>query len=228
LGRHEEGLADRTKAIELDPKNAQTWYSRGSAYFLLKKYELAKLDLEQAKSLDPGNREYADVLDKTLEEMRAQNAARSADLMKAITRAGVTEAGKPPREAAPAAPKPAVKEEPVVAQAPPPAVPKPEAAAPKPALPAAAGGKSAEGHHMAGRALLQQGRFEEAMAELDSALEMNPKLALAWNARGYSKMRLGRYMDAVMDFDKALELNPGYANAKQNKEAAFRMMNPKP
>lgn len=72
---------------------------------------------------------------------------------------------------------------------------------------------------------MQESRFDAAIVELTCAVELNPKLALAWNALGYAKMRLGRYMEAVLDFDKAIEINPAYENAKQNKESAFRMLN---
>jgi tetratricopeptide (TPR) repeat protein len=224
LGRHEEGLADRTKAIELDPGNAQAWYARGSAYFLLKRYEQARLDLEQAYRLAPGNAEVAEVLEKTMAAIRQQETEAAA------IRAKAAAAASPEPEAAAAekpvmgnaAPVKPVQEE-RWAEVPAPVAAAKEAMAVKSA--AAPSGKTAEGCHKNGRALLAQGKPEAALVELACAVELNPKLALAWNALGYAKMLLGRYMDSVRDFDRALEINPNYENARSNKEAAFRMLN---
>jgi tetratricopeptide (TPR) repeat protein len=95
----------------------------------------------------------------------------------------------------------------------------------KPApAPVAASGGTAESHHKAGRALMAQDRFEEAVAELSAAIEINPNHTLAFNARGYAQMRLRRYTEALRDFERALALDPNYQNAQQNRAAARRAL----
>ena len=71
---------------------------------------------------------------------------------------------------------------------------------------------------------MMEDKFEQAIAELTVAIEMNPNHALATNARGYSQMRLGRYTEALRDFDRALAFDPNYQNAKQNRAAARRSL----
>jgi tetratricopeptide (TPR) repeat protein len=57
--------------------------------------------------------------------------------------------------------------------------------------------------------------FETALAEYEKALEIDPKLALAYIGRAYVYEKLGRPGPARDDYDKALELDPGNAYAKK-------------
>jgi tetratricopeptide (TPR) repeat protein len=126
------------------------------------------------------------------------------------TKPPVVETPKPP---APVAAKPA----------PAPVITTP-ATVPPQAAKRVAGGGTAESHHKTGRALMMEDKFEDAIAELSVAIEMNPNLALAINARGYSQLRLRRYTEALRDFERALALDPSYQNAQQNRAAARRML----
>jgi len=51
-------------------------------------------------------------------------------------------------------------------------------------------------------------RFDEAIAELDRALEFDPAMASAYANRGVFKSILKRYEEALADCDRALELEP--------------------
>ena len=52
-------------------------------------------------------------------------------------------------------------------------------------------------------------RWEEALAELEAALAINPSVAI-WHAqRGYLLEELDRPADAVPAYERALELEPG-------------------
>ncbi len=51
-GKHDEALADYTKAIELNPKSSRGYASRGAAYGHQKKYTEAITDLTKAIELD--------------------------------------------------------------------------------------------------------------------------------------------------------------------------------
>src|SRR5262249_11007420 len=54
LGKVDEGLADQTTAIRLDPAVPRTWTARGAAYLRMGRYAEALADLKQASRLgDP-------------------------------------------------------------------------------------------------------------------------------------------------------------------------------
>ena len=80
--------------------------------------------------------------------------------------------------------------------------------------------QSAAALHNTGRVLLQQNKFPEAIDALTRALQLNPNLPHAWNARGYAYMRLGQRTKALADFDQALKIDPNYQNARTNRAAA--------
>lgn len=68
-----------------------------------------------------------------------------------------------------------------------------------------------------GASLDPLGRYEEAIACYDKALEIDPSLASAWSNKGNSLHNLGRYEQAVACHDKAVEIDPSLANAWSNK-----------
>ena len=52
IKKYEEAIADYTKAIELDPKDADAYYNRGGAYKALGKTKEAEADFAKAKELE--------------------------------------------------------------------------------------------------------------------------------------------------------------------------------
>ncbi len=60
-------------------------------------------------------------------------------------------------------------------------------------------------------------RFQEALAEADLALKINPQYARAYNVRGVFYYGLAQYAQAVADFDRALALDPQFAVAYYNR-----------
>lgn len=72
-----------------------------------------------------------------------------------------------------------------------------------------------------GFAYRQDGDYTQAIADLDHAIKLNPKLPDAYNNRGaiYGLMR--RYDKAIADFSRAMELRPHYAKARSNRALAY-------
>lgn len=73
------------------------------------------------------------------------------------------------------------------------------------------------GHAKKARALVQQGRFEMAMRDLNSAVSKVPRNPFFYNERGLVQQKLDKPDKAMADFNKALEKSPGYAPAHYNR-----------
>jgi len=63
-------------------------------------------------------------------------------------------------------------------------------------------------HFMCGRALLASKAYQEALAELGSAVELNPNLAVVYCGLGDSLTYEGRFGEAIPYFEKAIQLSP--------------------
>ncbi|MBE9099313.1 tetratricopeptide repeat protein [filamentous cyanobacterium LEGE 07170] len=58
---------------------------------------------------------------------------------------------------------------------------------------------------------------EEAIANYDKAIEINPNDHLAWTARGIALSALGRKEEAIANYDKAIEIDPDFHYAWNNR-----------
>jgi Flp pilus assembly protein TadD len=72
-----------------------------------------------------------------------------------------------------------------------------------------------------GMELLETGRVEEAMADLQKALEINSNDWFAHNSLGKALVRKGRVDEAITHFRKTVELNPKLAEAYNNLGSAL-------
>ena len=68
-----------------------------------------------------------------------------------------------------------------------------------------------------GDVLGRSGRYNEAIEAYDKAIEIDPKLAIAWSNKGNVLGRSGRYDEAIQALDKAIEIDPKLADALQSK-----------
>ena len=66
--------------------------------------------------------------------------------------------------------------------------------------------EDAAAHYDVGKEFLDMGKLEEALVELDQALERKPKLTRAWMLKAEAHRRLGRYDEAESDVKRARAL----------------------
>ncbi|MGB7449292.1 MAG: tetratricopeptide repeat protein, partial [Ornithinimicrobium sp.] len=66
----------------------------------------------------------------------------------------------------------------------------------------------AEEYYKRGNELFDLGRFEEAIASYDQALQIQPDYDLAWHNRGWALFKLGQFEEALSSFDQALQIQP--------------------
>jgi len=69
------------------------------------------------------------------------------------------------------------------------------------------------------------GRHKEAIADYDTAIELDPKYASAYCNRGIARGKLGRHKEAIADYDTAIGLDPKYASAYYGRAFAERALN---
>jgi hypothetical protein len=67
-----------------------------------------------------------------------------------------------------------------------------------------------------GTALLELGRYADALPAFDQVLASSPQHLGAWNNRGRALQALNRHEDAIADFDKALRVDKSYGDAHFN------------
>ena len=75
-----------------------------------------------------------------------------------------------------------------------------------------------------GAILSRAGRFQEAVASLRAALELNPKAADTWNTLGRVLLALGKPDEALLAYDQALRNQPEYPLALSNRGNALRKL----
>lgn len=69
---------------------------------------------------------------------------------------------------------------------------------------------------------LQDGeKWEDAIAELDQAIKLDPEFSVAYILRGNAYFSLEQYERAIADYDKAIELDPDSALAYGNRGSAY-------
>jgi len=67
--------------------------------------------------------------------------------------------------------------------------------------------EDADAYNNRGFAYIQKGELDQAIADFDKAIELDPELAEAYNDRGYAYYLKGEVAKAVSDFEKCIELS---------------------
>ena len=64
-------------------------------------------------------------------------------------------------------------------------------------------------------------KFSEAVAELNKAININPRYAAAYYNRGLAYVKFCQFDKAISDYSKAIEINPKDAWAYNSRGIAF-------
>jgi tetratricopeptide (TPR) repeat protein len=75
-----------------------------------------------------------------------------------------------------------------------------------------------------GYAYNRKGMYDRALADHNTAIEMNPREAMAFNNRGWTYNNMKQYQRALQDFEEALRLRPGMPEAYNNRGVSYNGM----
>ena len=66
-------------------------------------------------------------------------------------------------------------------------------------------------YHVQGKFKYKAGHYQEAIADFDKAVQLNPETLYTYHKRAEAKAALGEHEAAIADFDKVIQLNPAFA-----------------
>src|SRR6266849_223213 len=202
-GRYKEAVAAYSRAIELDPRDADIYFNRGSAYHDLKEYRQAITDYDRAITLNPtyaviycsrGNayhdlKEYRKAIadfDRTIEldpnyAVAYHNQGNAYYALKEYQRA-IANFDR------------AIKLDP----------------------------RHADPYYSRGNAYYALKEYQRAIANFDRAIALDSKYADSYYKRGLAYRNLKEYQKAITDFDRAIELDVNYASTFCSRGNAYR------
>lgn len=80
-------------------------------------------------------------------------------------------------------------------------------------------------YNIRGAALGKAGRYDDAIADFNRALQINPRFAQAYANRGLVYRLKNDDANALADYNRALQVNPQYANAYVRRGNVYRRQN---
>ena len=75
-----------------------------------------------------------------------------------------------------------------------------------------------------GCALLDQGKYDEALQAYDKAIELDPTFVIAWTNKASVLLKLGMYNECLQASEKVIQLDPNIAMVWINKASALLML----
>jgi len=202
-GEYDRAIADYTKSIEINPKNASAYNNRGDAYSSKREYDRAIVDFSKAIEIDPKdtyayrNRgaAYANKgeHDRAIVDCNKAIEIDPKDALAYITR-GVTYWIKGEYDRAIADYTKAIEIDP----------------------------KDALNYSNRCTAYWRKGEYDRAIVDYTKAIEIDLKYALNYSNRCTAYWRKGEYDRAIVDCNKAIEIDPKYADAFSNRGTAYR------
>ena len=72
-----------------------------------------------------------------------------------------------------------------------------------------------------GRACLDKGKYDDAIADYTKAIALDPNFALAYTNRGLAYAKKGDVDRAIADYDKAIALDPNFVLAYFNRGVVY-------
>jgi tetratricopeptide (TPR) repeat protein len=81
--------------------------------------------------------------------------------------------------------------------------------------------QEAKEHLIKGTNYFAQKLWDQSIAEFTTAIELYPKLAIAYNNRGSTYGEKGEYDRAIADYTRAIEIDPDFAEAYRNRGIAY-------
>jgi tetratricopeptide (TPR) repeat protein len=73
--------------------------------------------------------------------------------------------------------------------------------------------ESAEAYNDRGVAYGRKGQYDQAIADYNKAIEINPRGAMTYKNRGSAYYHKGQIDKGISDFNKAIEIDPMFADA---------------
>jgi len=175
-GEYAAGISDFTKAIALAPNDMQTYYNRGTAYAQLKDYDHALADFNKTIELNP-NLAGAYNNRAIVYEKKGDLVRAAADKKKFLELIGIADT--------PATQSNLLNK--------PPSVSVPELV-------------DSQQYYARSFANLNRGNLNEALADIDKAIELSPSLALAYALRAAIYSLKNNHDAAIADSTKAIDL----------------------